>query len=367
MKLIISQKNLEKALDITSNVSAKKVINPSLQGCFLNAHNNTLTIQSSDSEIFFSIQLSCEIIEEGSALVKSALLKDIIKNFSQEMVNLSIQNNSLLISSSQSQYKATLILLNHEEFPTFPEVNTQETLISLPSLQLKHMLTQTIPFAAKDDLRITFNSIFVDKKDIELRLVSSDTKRLAFTKEFLTQTQNSFHFLMPLKTASILKEMIFINTPINLSILNHMVSFQYENMILISNQVDGNFPDYRNVIPEQTPFLFSVNKETFLSALKTLSPFYGGDFQKITMSIQSGEMILETEKTEIGEAKNNVPIDYQGEPITIAFNYRYFQEILNNIEEKQILIKIASPEKPVLLEGEGNNKTLFVCVPMKMS
>jgi DNA polymerase-3 subunit beta len=366
MKFTINQKELEKALEITSNVAAKKVVNPALQGALLTVNNNILEIQSSDSEVFLSIKISCESQENGKILVRTSLFKDIVKNFASPFIDLSLNGSTLHLTSGETRYKAQLNTLSLEDFPSFPSEMKDDILFSLPSSEFKAMLHKTIPFAAKDDIRPTFNSIFFDKDDIEFRLISSDTKRLALTKEFLTQTQGSFHFLIPLKTATILENMFSKSLPVDLSINNNMVTFSYGNMVLISNQIDGNFPDYRNVIPNETPFILTLSKEEFLGTLKTLSPFYNGDSQKLTLTINSGEIIFETEKTEMGEANNNMKIDYQGESLSIAFNYKFLQEILGIIEDSTFIMKLSAQEKPAIFQGSTKPNDLFVCVPMKL-
>ncbi|PKL12182.1 MAG: hypothetical protein CVV50_04770, partial [Spirochaetae bacterium HGW-Spirochaetae-6] len=264
-------------------------------------------------------------------------------------------------------YQANLHSISAEDFP----VPNRDELTNAPSFfikgfTLKEMLSKNLPFAAKDDVRYTFNSVFFEKENLEFKTVSSDTKRLALAKTFVDAETKNFTMLIPIKAAKIIRDFLeSADSDLEIKIMPKKSGFICENMTLISNQIGGTFPDYRMVIPDMTNHLISLSKSAFLFLIKSLTPFLTGDIQKIILSFKPGNLIAYTDENELGKGENSLPINYEGESFEMAFSYRFLLDIISAIDEEEMLIKIKETDKPAIFIGKDNDKALFVSVPMQ--
>jgi DNA polymerase-3 subunit beta len=207
MKVVLNRKELSDALDLTSNVVSKKSINPILQNILLSAKEGELEITATDLEVSILIRMGAEIETEGEITVMNSLLRDIIKSAKSENIEIASEGpNNIAVRAPGTSYHAMVHTIQSDEFPT---INRDE-LDNAPSFFIKgfllrEMINKNIPFAAKDDVRYTFNSVFFEKDNLEFRTVSSDTKRLSLAKTFIDSSVADFSLLIPIKTAKILK------------------------------------------------------------------------------------------------------------------------------------------------------------------
>ncbi len=369
MKIMINKKELASALDLTAHVVSKKSINPVLHNVLLQAKNGVLELIATDLEVSVIMQLEAEIIEEGQVTLLNSLLREVTKASLSEKIELSVVDGSnVLVKAVGTSYQATMHSIPSEDFPT---INRDE-LSNAPSLfvkgfLLKEMLEKNIPFAAKDDLRYTFNSVYFEKENLEFRTISSDTKRLALSKSFIDSEMDNFSMLIPIKAAKIIKDVLEgEQQDIEVKIMPKKAGFIYEKAIIISNQIEGNFPDYKMVIPAETKVNIKLNKGQFLDTIKSLVPFLTGDVEKIIFSFKENLLLTYTEETELGKGENSIPIEFSAEPFDIAFSYKFIIDILSSIDEDEIIIKILEPEKPAVFIGKDNDNYLFVSVPMQL-
>lgn len=366
MQITVLRKELEQILDLATNVVSKKSINPILQNILLTAKHGELEIAATDLEVSILVSLGAEVHQEGEITVLNSLLREIIKSARSETIEIvSESDGNVTVRAVGTSYEANIHSISPGEYP----VINKEELENAPSFFIKgfllqEMLNKNIPFSAKDDVRYTFNSVYFEKDNLDFKTVSSDTKRLALAKTFVDSSTTDFSLLIPIKTAKILKDMLGENE-LELRIMNKKAGFIYDNITLISNQIEGKFPDYKNVIPKETNFNIPINKKDFADTIKSLAPFLTGDVQKVLLSFEDGVLHTTTDETELGKGQNQMDIEYSGETIEMAFNYKFLQDIIAVVEEDEIVIKIWQADKPAIFAGKDNDNTLFVTVPMK--
>lgn len=366
MRILIDKKDFENALDLTANVVSKKSINAILQNILIIAKENELHLIATDIEVSLILRLQADVQEEGSVCVMNSLLRDIVKAANAESIELSTESTGIVnVKAIGTGYEATVHSMSPDDFP---KVETDELdnapAFFIKGFLLKEMLSKNIPFAAKDDVRYTFNSVYFEKNQLEFKTVSSDTKRLALVKTFVDTKSSDFSLLIPIKTAKILKDML-LESDLEIKIMNKKAGFVHENMTLISNQIEGNFPDYKSVIPKETNYNISLSKPDFEKTIKSLSPFLIGDIQKVTLKFEAGTLFAFTEQSELGQGKNTQAISYDQEEISISFNYKFLLDIINVIEDEEFLLKIWQSDKPAIFSGKDSDQALFVTVPMK--
>ncbi|OHD12465.1 MAG: DNA polymerase III subunit beta [Spirochaetes bacterium GWB1_36_13] len=365
MRFIVDKNKLTEALDITAGVVAKKAVNPVLQNISIKTREEGgIEISATDLEISVIIDLDAEVIEKGEMVVLNSLIRDIVKSVDEKTFEF-VEESAGKIYLKAGSFKAELHSLSKDDFPhiNIEELNTAPSFF-IQGSTLREMLEKNIPFAAKDDLRYTFNSVYFEKENLELKTVSSDTKRLSLAKTFIDEGIADFTMLVPVKTARIIKD-ILGDQELEIKILNKKTGFVYGNITLISNQIEGKFPDYKMVIPKETHYNILLPKEIFASKIRSIAPFLSGEVLKVVLSFQNKKLTLYAEETEIGRGEASMEVDYEGDTLDIALNYRFLTDILNAVDKGDIMIKIWEPEKPIVFIEKDNDRFIFVTVPMK--
>lgn len=365
MKFSLSRKAFADALDLTAGVIAKKTMKPILQNVLLTAKDGVLELSATDLEISIIISLNANIEQEGQATVLNHLLREIVKATTADEIELFYDSSEKIqIQALGKTFHAFIHTSSHEDFPVISkdEINSAPAFF-IKGFVLKEMLDKNLPFSAKDDSRYIFNSVLFEKESLEFKSVSSDTKRLALAKTFIETEIDDFTMIIPSKTARIVKDMIG-EKDLEVRVMNKKTGFLYENIILITNQIEGKFPDYKMVIPKETNYNILVSKDEFSEIIRSLAPFFTGDIQKVSLSFEPELLKVFTEETESGKGENSMEIDYQGEAFETAFSFKYLQDIISVIAEDQIYIKFFEPEKPAIFVGKENDSFLFVTVPI---
>lgn len=362
MRVKIDKRELEYILDLSNEIVLKKSINPILSNILLETNDGILKLTATDTELTLIADIPADVMGDGSACVSNSTLRELIKASTGALI-FEKENSLLKMSSDKERFKVTLNTLPSSEFPV---IETEE-IVNAPTFTIKgfvfrDMISKNIPFASKEETRYTFMSVFVEKTGLELRTVSSDTRRLALVKSFIDETVSDFSFLIPLKTAKILKSMVK-DGDLQIKLLNKRVAFVQDNITLISSQVEGDFPDYKAVIPQETEHNIVFNRTELEKAIKILNPFFTNDNQRINLYIRKDAIKVATDETEMGQGEDFISTDYEGENIDISFNYSYIKDIIASVDEEEIMMKIKSPEKPVIFKGKNNDNCIFVTVP----
>ncbi|HOJ50865.1 MAG TPA: DNA polymerase III subunit beta [Spirochaetota bacterium] len=363
MKFLIGKKDIENILDLANEVVLRKSINPVLSNILLETYDGVLKVTATDSELTFIAKIEANIIEDGDVCVINSTLRELVKAIQADEIIFEKIDSILKIYSENGNFKANLKTFSTSEFPT---IETEE-LENAPTFAIKgfifkDMITKNIPFAAKDEVRYNFISVFIEKDGLELRTISSDTRRLALAKTFVEGQTSDFSILIPLKTAKLLKSMLK-DSDLEIKLLNKRVGFIQDNITVISNQIEGDFPNYKAAIPQETEYNIIVNKLELENGMKILNPFFTTENQKINFIIKNGAIKIVTDETEMGEGEYSISTDYDGNNIEISFNYNFIKDIITTIDEDNIMIKIKSNEKPVIFKGKESDNYLFVTVP----
>lgn len=363
MKIKTSKQALLKNIQNVQNIISSKSSLPILSNILIEAEKDIVTLTATNLDLTAISIFEAKVEEAGSTTINAKKFNDIISNLDdKEIIIKTIENNKLSIKCEKSNFK--LFTLDKTEFPKIPDFNNEKS-IKIKQDVLKKMLLMTSFAISTDETRYVLNgSLFLFNQD-EFIIASTDGKRLCEIKTLLENNTINASIIMPLKAINELKRLL-TNNDVKISYSENQLKFEMQNITLISRLIEGKFPDYKQIIPAVANEKISIQRKEFLNALKRMSILTTQDSAAIKIEILENKMIISKANQNIGEANEELNIEYNGQDIIIGFNPNYLIEALNNIEKEKIEIEIIAADKPAIIRITENSYT-YLALPMQLT
>lgn len=366
MKLKVEKEEIQKILQNIQGIVEKKTTMPILSHFLLKAAKTT-SIIATDLDIAFTRPLRADVLKNGSLCIPARKFFEIVKEIEDDILLESQENNWLKVSSGKSTFK--LMGLPEDEYPTLPQVSRSEEL-NISADTLKNMVEKTVYSTGESDTRYTLNGLLMHfipkKKNIELRIVGTDGHRLAFITNDIRGTMSEEKKLILPKKAAIELRRLLEETEGDITIgldKNHMF-FSIGDIVLTSRLIEGTYPNYEQVIPQENDKKTTINKVALVKALRRTSIMSRERTNQVRFDLEPGRLTLSSINPDIGEAREEIAAQYNGEPISIGYNARYLLDAIQAMEGESVGLDVQDPLSPTLLrEGEGK---AYKCVIMPM-
>jgi len=372
MKIICLQENLKKELNIVQNIIGKNLTLPILNNILINTEKKQLKLSTTDLEMAITNYMPCKIEKEGSITIPAKTFVNLINNLPNKKIEISVKNN--IINLKCENYKSIIKGLNSEDFPIIPKIK-KEPIIEINSHLLKTTLEQVINFTSTSDIRPEITGIFIDySSDKEIKFATTDSFRLGEKKlnikENKINKKEKGSIILPYKTAQELIRIISNqenNEPIQISVENNQVLFSFSKIQIISKLIEGNYPNYQQLISQEFHTTILINREEFLKAIK-LSSFFSGKINDVRLKIDSNKSLLEvfSQDIEIGENSSEINAEIKGNAMEIMFNYKYLLDGLNSITTKRVVLGLNEETSPGILKPEGDDSFTYIIMPIKL-
>lgn len=344
MKIKVKRKNLMEAIQALQNIVPTRITLPVLANFLIETQKDSINMTATDLDIGISKTVPAEIQEEGKITVPAKRFSEIIKELPEEgEITISVKkNNSIHITYETCFFK--LMGIPAEEFPKIPKIEKEEALV-LEQKELKNMLELTIFAVSHDESRYILNGILFDLRGKTLNLVATDGRRLSlFTKEL--EKPGDLQIIIPLKTIQELNRILKEEGEIRIIQSENQICFKLEGTQIISRLIEGEFPNYKQVIPEEKRIKLRIKREPFLQAIKRASLFTTAESLSIKIEVFKDKMVISKIVPEIGEAREEIPIEYGGKELVIGFNPYYLMDVLKNLKEEEIPFELEDSDKP---------------------
>jgi len=363
MKIKIGKEGFVNAIQTVQNVVSAKSSLPILANMLLIAQNNSLKLITTDLDIGISCVIPVDTQEAGATTVPSKRFGDIVRELpGNSAVITSKKNNMVTIETESCQFK--IMGLPAEEFPKLPEFKDRE-IIKLEQSNLKEMLRLTSFAVSTDESRYVLNGILVNIQNNNLTLVATDGKRLAITnKKLPNPIDKDINIIVPIKAIQELNRNLQEEGELSLMIGQNQVLFDLGNVIIISRLIEGEFPDYHQVIPPISEYRVRVNREEFLLAIKRAALLTTLDYQAVKFEVFRDKLVVSKSTPDIGESSESVPIEYKGKEVVIGFNPNYLVDVLKNLGSEIIDLELMDSEKPGVIRTDGY---VYIVLPMRLS
>ena len=371
MKFTCTQENLLQGLLKVQTIAGQTTSLPILKNIFLQARAGSLKLKATDLEIGITTQIRGKVEEEGSITVEAKIISSFAALLPQDKVSLISADGKLAVQGGS--HKIKINSLPAGDFPVIPKVDRVKG-FKLAAAEVKKALAQILPAVSLDSTRPEINGVYWRVENNILTLAGTDSYRLAQRKLAIKQEpgqkedQGGFQgfFIAPLKT---IKELIRIIDDeietIEVYVSLNQVLFVCGATEMVSRLVEGEYPDYQQIIPSSYKLKFSLNKEDFIKAIKISGLFaeVGTNSVSLELKPKTGSLTISS-ATSIGEGRSELGLDIQGEQdLKIVFDYRYLLDGLNSIEDEVVVFSATGHTSPAMLQPQ-NEQEQFLCVVM---
>jgi DNA polymerase III subunit beta len=365
MKVICTQENLRNGLQTVSRIISSSNTLPILNNVLLTTENGMLKLAGTNLEIAISTNIRCKIEQEGSVCLVAKTITELVNNLPNTNITIETTDTDAVITTEH--YETKIKHLPAEEFPLIPRVD-DATLISLDSGSLKTSLDQVVFAASTSETQPEISGVLWAGEKQVSTFAATDRYRLAEKTVTLENNEFSRRIIIPYRTVQELSRLLGTKTgPVNIYISDTQLAAVLEETTLVSRLVDGTYPDYRPIIPETTTTTVTIERSSFASALKTSGIFSRG-VGSVTMNynVDKQVVVISSQSHEIGESKIELPCQVQGTSGSVILNYRYVLDVLNNLSDETLIIKIIDDSAPVVFEPQGRTDYLYLVMPIKV-
>ncbi len=371
MQFHINKETFLKALTKVQGIIEKRHTIPILANVLIEAAQGEIIITATDLEVGIKSRYPSDVVSEGKVTVSAKKLFEIIKELPDKNIQFSSKNNFWVeITCGKSIFN--LVGLSPEEFPKFPSIGSNSN--EIPCRIVGEMIDKTIFSVSNDETKFNLTGIFIkaniaDGKN-NLVFVSTDGHRLSLIERGLEKNLNekfTTGFILPKKGIMEIRKLIETAAEqINIGISDNNFAVSTDATTLIMRMVDGDFPDYQRVIPELTSNSAMINRDLFLHALRRISVLSSEKSKGIKFNLTQNSLVLSSSNPDLGDAKEEIEVDYAGTEISIGFNAKYIIDILQAIDKENILLFMKDNISPGLIRPEGDEDYLAVIMPMRL-
>ena len=373
MKFIVSSTALLSHLQAISRVINTKNSMAILDNFLFRLEGNALTMTASDQET--TMTTTIEVLEaEGQGLfaVSAKILLEPLKELPDQPLTFEINDENLEIFLYFQNGKYNFIGVNGDEYPQKSPLSDTAKTFSISSQVLLNGINRTIFATADDELRPIMNGICMDIHPEDIVFVASDSHKLVRCKNDSVQSGIQASFILPKKPANLLKNILPKEAgDVTVSFDDKNACFTLSNFVLNCRLIEGRYPNYASVIPQNNPNRLIIDRALFTNVLRRVSVFADAALGLAKLQLKNGELVVSTENKDYSiSAEEKVACNYTGDDLTIGFKASFLIEILNNISATEVLVELSDPTRAGVilpLENKENEDLLMLLMPMMLS
>ena len=339
---------------------------PILSNVLLEKDSERLTLLATDIEIQIKTGTGTDTAGKAALTVAARKLQDILRSLPETAdVSLSLEDKRLQLKAGKSRFN--LQTLPAEDFPRMASADGQATRLALSQKQFKHLLALVQYSMAQQDIRYYLNGLLLVVQDSEMRVVATDGHRLAFASEALAESHPRTEVILPRKTVLELSRQLSDNdAALEIILTPTQAQFRFGDIELVSKLIDGKFPDYERVIPQQHNKVIRLDRNTLLHSLLRAAILTNEKFRGVRVVLSDGSLKIISSNAEQEEAQEEIEVDYQGDVLDIGFNVTYLQDVLNNVATDTIECRLADANSSALFMLPNNERFKYVVMPMRI-
>lgn len=364
MIFICEKQQLQESISIATKAITGKTTMPVLEGIYINATKDGITLIGSDMDVSIETKFNAEILEEGNVVIDAKIFGEIIRKLPNSSVKIETLNNDIIqITCEKSVFN--LVHMNGDDYPSLPDIN-ENLSIEVQQNILRNMIKGTLFAIAQDETRPILQGILFEVKDKKLNLVALDGYRLAIRSEYLDNDED-VEVVIPGKTLNEVSRILEdVSDTVSVKFTQNHILFNLNNTKIISRLLDGKFVNYSSLLPQEYKILVDANKQELQSCIERASLMAkDGNSNLIKLDIQDEAMII-TSNSQLGKVREELNITLQGEAIQIAFNSRYLLDVLKNIDDEEIKLELTSSVSPCVIKCKSIENSKYLVLPVRL-
>ena len=366
MKFKIDKKSFLKVLQRIQGIVEKRNSMPILSNILIDVKSDRVQVVSTDLEIFIKDSCSAEVEKEGSITVNARKLYEIIKELPDETVVVSLGDaDKVNVKGGRARFK--IPGLDAKEFPIFP-FSDENNLTEIEIENLKNLIDKTLFATSTDETRYNINGVLFERADNKIKMVATDGHRLALIEgEDVAISGHEKGVILPRKGITEIRKLLEdTDEPLFIGFSAKNITVKKGTTVMNLRLIEGEFPDYNQVIPKDTDKELIIDREKLLASLKRVSILSAEKIKGVKFAISKGRLVLSSSTPENGDATEEVDIDYNGEGLEIAFNARYFMDVLEILDEEKVRFALKEQLNPGVLKIPNSEAFTYVIMPMRL-
>ncbi len=372
MKFKCAKDEFQRTMSMTEIATTGKSGLQILSNVLIDARDGKLVIIGTDQEMGVIGQCEADIQKEGTLTIHARKVLDILKTFPNCDIQIEADEKyNISVTSLESNINANFRLqgVSPDEYPQVEQISNNNT-FKVPQHILRDMISKTIYAASREESRYFLQGIFFEKKENskELRLIATDGHRLSLTKQDLDGLQNygEFGAMIPQKPLHELQKALANEGDCEIALTEKRCFFKVDKMEISSNFIETDFLNYNSVIPNNLKFRLIAENDRLLDSIKRVSSILEAKERRIKCEIKNDKLSIHGENPNMGEAKEILDIEYDGEDMVIGLNYEYMLQTLREVKGKNVVIEIGSNIQPIIVKEEDDNSSIAVIGPMRL-
>ena len=357
------QEILEGISTVQKAITGKSTM-PILEGIYIKTNETSLTLIGSDMDVSIQTTVNANIIEQGRIVIDAKIFGEIIRKLPNATIKIeTLENQIIRITCEKSVFD--VVYMNTNEFPELPEIN-EDLKISVKQNILKNMIKGTSFAIAQDETRPILQGILFEVKNKNLNLVALDGYRLAIKSEFL-DTDMDIEVVIPGKTLNEVSKILEdVDDIVNITFTNNHILFNLEKTKIISRLLEGKFINYNSLLPQEHKLVVNANRQELQNAIERASLMAkDGNTNLIKLDIQENTLVI-TSNSQLGKVREEISIKLQGDEVQIAFNSRYLLDVLKNVEDDEVVMKMTSGISPCVIEEKNSENAKYLVLPVRL-
>ncbi|GAA0086745.1 DNA polymerase III subunit beta [Clostridium sp. CTA-7] len=364
MIFICEKQKIQEGISIANKAITGKTTMPILEGIYINAKKDGLTLIGSDMDVSIETKVEANVLEEGMIVIDAKIFGEIIRKLPNSDIKIeTLENDIIQITCEKSIFN--LVYMNGEDYPALPNIN-ENLSVEVPQNILKNMIKGTSFAVAQDETRPILQGILFEVNNKVLNLVALDGYRLAVRSEFLGN-DNNIEVVIPGKTLNEVSKILEdVSDIVKITFTNNHILFNLNNTKVISRLLDGKFVNYSSLLPQEYKILVDVNKQQLQNCIERASLMAkDGNSNLIKLDVQEDTMII-TSNSQLGKVREELNINLQGDQIQIAFNSRYLLDVLKNIDDDEVKMEMTSSVSPCVIKCKNTDNSKYLVLPVRL-
>lgn len=364
MKFVATKEALLEGLQRIQNVVSSRATLPILSNVLIETAEDGLLLTTTDMDLSIRSRIAAEVEMPGATTLPAKKLLLIVKELpAPEVIVESDARNATSLRCGPSYFK--IYGLGREEFPEFPHLpNAYE--FRMPQAELKDGLRKTSYATSVDDHRYVLNGLLLSFRDGKLTLVATDGRRLALAEiEMEFPAGQETDVILPIRSVNELQKLIGESGDVVIRVAGNLISFEMNGSLLVSKRVDGNYPNYKQVIPGEPRQRVRLEREAFLNAVHRVALLSSEKSSTIKLTFSENQVQIAANAPEIGEAEETMAVPYNGPEFAIAFNPQYLMDPLRNVSDPEIFLDLIDEISPGVIKT--HSPFLYVLMPLRVA
>ncbi len=368
MKISIERERLLAQLQTVSRVASTRSAIQALSGVQFSSTDSGCELRATDMDVGLRVPLEAEVTREGTVVLPARLLLDVVRSLPADGVTLELRSAEQDVELVSGNATFHIRTLRSEDFPPFPEPDGGAT-VELPAAAFVSTALKVAGSASRDETRPVLTGILVSASERELRMVATDSYRLSVKETTLEAPLSSgFEVNIPARALQELARLVTHgdDEQLQVSVRQNQVLFSIGRVVLSSRLIDGQFPNFRQLLPETFEHELRLAGAEFTDVVRRIS-LLAQKNAPLRLAFAPGELTVSAQTPDVGEARESMPVAFQGEQLEIGFNPEFLRAGLEAIEEGDVVLKLISPLRPGLIEAGDESRFRYLIMPIRLN